>query len=134
MGDKLTTTIDLTIVIKGASGKPEKDLIGQTIVTKEEIDKADDLTLGKLLSWIMSEGIPSSNIKDIKKSLDWLDRVEKDIDGKIIVDEGDISQLEEMLAKVNNPAMTTLKILGSVVRQTEIAKGKLLMLKQKTSK
>lgn len=130
--DKLVVTINLKKTISGLDNIPVKDLLKFSQPTEEDVSKAPDLTLGKLLIWILLDGIPAEKIKDAKNVIEWSDNIQKciDSDGKIEVTEGDISQIEELLGKIKNPAMTTGRYLGSVIRALEEAKGKIIIKKQ----
>lgn len=131
----ITAKINLNQLVRGIGGKPTRDLLDLMAPTEDDIKAADDLNLGRLMSWIFLEGIPSDNIKDVKKVIDWSDKIESAMkDGKLEVDEGDISQIEELLGKVKNPAMQVGRNIGSVVRALVEAKEKILLEKQKQKK
>lgn len=134
MSEDFKTTIDLTQVIRGVGGKPYQDTIGvDATLTLAEYKELPQLTLGRLLHWCFLEGIKGQTYKDVGKIIDWADKIEDAmIQGKLTVDEGELSQLEEWVGKVNHQVMQDPRYLGRIRQAFENAKGDLLLQKQKS--
>lgn len=133
MTENNIVAISLETVVLGSSGKPQKNLIGEAILTQEILDAADDLTIGDVLLWILLEGIQAPNIKEMNKIIIWADRIKKAIpERELPVNEGEISQLEEILAKCENKAMTNGIYLGALVREFKRIKEEIITKKNTT--
>lgn len=137
MTEDFKADLDLNTVVTGVGGKPEKDMIGQSWFDAKELEelskKASDLTVGRLIWWMLDEGIPMGKNLDLtKKTMKMLDKVEDAItnsEGLWKASEDDITKLEELIGKVEHQTMNLGKYMIPVARILE--HGKDLIGKQR---
>jgi len=119
--------VDFSKVVKNIRGEAVKDMIDQPANITPDI--APDLTLGSLFANGLTIGIQRATPKEALKYLRMAQKIEialRDKKGIIEMDEGEISQLEEALAKIAHPLFSVTLYAGSMQEMIETAKLEIL--------
>lgn len=130
MTEDFKADLDLNTVVIGVGNKPEKDLIGQSWFDAKQLEEmsknAKDLSVGRLIWWMLSEGLPMEKSMDLaKKTMRLIDKIDDAFtnnQGIWKASEDDISKLEELIGKVEHQSMNIGKYKIAIARLLELGK------------
>lgn len=132
MPEATTATLEVSKKIMNLRGEPAKDMIDPPANITDP-KQAPDLTIGSLIAQGLLIGTQEDDMKKALAHFQLADEIQKALNtgGKMEVNEGKISQIEEAYGRIRIPMFKAPLYAGSVLQELNRCKVDILRKNQK---